>query len=486
MSLDPRATVSGLLLIAIASVSAAAPRPAGVEEGLPTLRSNRPVVTIRQGSAIATDSWRLAPELSPDVYEALLEDGKPATVTFLTDVDSIRFQVEVGSRHDFVILHGSDRCLTRVAGVRAVPMAVFDEEYRERHRGTIAVEIPEVYELVNVVLAMTATGIADSNLVYQRSPYYRDVRAWFDPYRAHSAVASLDSMLRRNRNSYFSLKMNGYSFEFDGNGRLTQSRVYDRTGFSGERRNALRPFLDRLQSFADSSRFRAFYDRSRPVYESQIAFYRDSADVKGMLAWLNRNFPKSGGYDSNKIVFSPLVAYNQSATWLESGGFRELQAHVNFPYPGDWARRSGVALSKAAETVSRGHIVFTELNHGYINPEADKYASRVQKAISRRDRWVDPGRGPGYYGGTAAFNEYMNWGLASLRVVDLAPDADRPALLSMIDDMMTKGRGFPMYAEFSRFLVDRHRSRKPGESLADLYPEIIEWFEARNSGTAAR
>ena len=481
-----RSAVSRLLRIAITVCLAAMPNLAAAEEGLPTLRSTRPVVSIRQGSALAVDSWRLAPEVTPDVYEAEIQNGTSATVTFLSDVDSIRFQVEVGSRHDFVILHGSDRCLTRVVGVNVVPMAVFDEAYRAKHRGTIAVEIPEVYELVNIALAMTPTGITDSGLVYKRSPYYRDMRAWFDPHRAHSAVAALDSMLQVNRNLYFSLKMNGYSFEFDGAGRLTQSKIYDRTGFSGERRNALRPFLDRLQSFADSSGFRSFYERNRPVYEAQIAFYRDSADVNAMLAWLNRNFPKSGGYDSNKIIFSPLVAYNQSATWLESGGFRELQAHVNFPYPGDWQRRSGVTLSKPAETVARGHIVFTELNHGYINPEADNHASAVLKAISRRDRWVEPERGPGYYGGIAAFNEYMNWGLASLRVVDVAPKEDQPTLLSLIDDMMTKRRGFPVYADFSRFLVDRYRGRKPGESLADLYPEIIAWFEARNSGSAAR
>ncbi|HET9253168.1 MAG TPA: DUF4932 domain-containing protein [Candidatus Eisenbacteria bacterium] len=465
---------------------AVAPRLARAKEDLPTLRSTRPVVSIRQGSALAPDSWRLAPDVKPDVFEAELPDGKPVRVTFLSDVDSISFQVEEGSRHDFVIRHGSDRCLTRVVGVRVVPMAVFDEGYQAKHRGTITAEIPEVYELVNIVLAMTPTGIADSNLVYQASPYYRDVRAWFDPHRAHSAVAALDSMLRINRNLYFNLKMNGYSFELDGNGRIARSRIYDRTGFPGERRNALLPFLDRLQSFADTTRFRAFYERNRSVYDAQIAFYRDSADVKEMLAWLNRNFPKSGGYDSNKIIFSPLVAYNQSATWLESGGFRELQAHVNFPYPGDWRRRGGVPLSQAAETVARGHIVFTELNHGYVNPEADKYADRVLQAISRRDRWVDPARGRGYYGGISAFNEYMNWGLANLRVVDIAPMEDQSTLLSLIDDMMTKSRGFPMFAEFSRYLVGRYRARKPGESIADLYPEIIAWFEARNSSSAAR
>jgi hypothetical protein len=475
-----KTTLIAAVLLAIVYGHAAA------EEKLPTLRSTRPVVSIRVGATFAKDSWRLAPEVNPDVYEAELEGGVPAAVTFLSDVDSIRFQVEVGSRHDFVIQHGADLCRTRIVGVRAVPAAVFDEAYQAAHRGRITVEVPEAYELVNVALAMTSSGIRDSNLVYQRSDYYRAMRAWFDPHRGHSAVAAFDSMLRVSPNHYFDLKMNGYAFDFDSGGRLAPSRVYDRTGFTGQRRNPLRPFLDRLQSFADSSRFRSFYERNRPFYDSQVAFYRDSADVEGMRAWLDRNFPGRKGYDSYKIVFSPLVAYNQSATWLESNGFRELQAHVNYPYPGDWQRRTGVRLSEAAQRLARGHIVFTELNHGYINPEGDRYADRIARAISRRDHWVDPARGPGYYGGTAAFHEYMNWALVSLWITDRAPREDQGSLRGLIEDMMTKRRGFPRFEAFSAFLVDRYRRRGPGETIADLYPEIIEWFEAGNAVAATR
>ena len=35
--------------------------------------------------------------------------------------------------------------------------------------------------------------------------------------------------------------------------------------------------------------------------------------------------------------------------------------------------------------------------------------------------------------------------------------------------------------EFDRFLIDLYVSRKPGQTLADLYPQIIEWFERENA-----
>ncbi len=471
-------TMRGIaVLVAALSLAGAA----AAQEKLPVLKATRPVVSVQQGETLRKDSWRLAPEVRPDIYEAELKDGKPSKVTFITDVDSISFVVEEGGRHDFIIQHGADLCLTRIVGVRAVPAAVFDAQYRAAHEGEVSVEIPEVYELVNVALAMTPTGLADRDLVYHDSDYHAAVRAWFDPYRGHPVLAALDSALKQSPGLYSSLKMNGYSFEFDGDGRIMQSRVYDRTGFPGERRNSLRPFIAGLQEFADLSKFREFYRRSRATYAAQIAFYRDEADVKGMLAWLVRNFPGSAGYNTYKIIFSPLVSHSQSATWLESDGFRELQAHVNYPYPQDARRRAERAsLSKKAETILRGDIVFTELNHGYINPEADRYAERVARATDRRDRWVDPVRGPGYYAGISAFNEYMNWGLVSLRISDLAPVEEQRTLIKIVDDMMTKRRGFLRFAAFDAFLLGLYRQREGGQSVADLYPRIIEWFEREN------
>ena len=279
------------------------------------------------------DAWRLSPEAVPDVYEAELVQGRPHKVTFITDVDSISFLVKEGKQYDFIIRFGDRNCHTRIVGTRFTPAAQFDEAYRSTHQGKTFVEVPEVYELVNVVIAMTPTGIADRELVYHDSEYYKRMRAWFDKHRDQPLLAALDAELAANPSQYFTLKMNGYAFEFDEHDKLVSSKVYDRTGFSGESRNALRPYLEKLQAFSDATGFRRFFRENAATYQDQIAFFRDIADVGEMKRWLDRNFPTSSDYDCYKIVFSPLVAYNQSATWLESNGFKELQAHVNYPYP---------------------------------------------------------------------------------------------------------------------------------------------------------
>ena len=446
---------------------------------IPIISSTKPVISIQDGDELKKNGWTLVPEAKPDVYEAQLKNGKPQRVTFITDVESISFLVQEGKKYDFIIKYGDALCYTQIVGVRFVPAAVFDKKYQELHRGKTFVEVPEVYELINIAIAMTPIGIEDKNLVYKDSDYYKRMRTWFDKFSDHPLLAALNDDLKQNYNRYFTLKMNGYAFEFNKDGKIVQSKTYDRTGFRGEVTNTLRPYLTKLQSFADYTKFREFYKQNHETYDDQIAFYRDTANIAEMKRWLDKNFPSSNDYDTYKIIFSPLVAYNQSTTWFSSNGFRELQPHVNFPYQTDVRRYFGQA-SEVGQNVFRGNIVFTEINHGYINPEADKYGDRILKAISNRDRWVDKSKGPGYYGGIGCFNEYMNWALVSLRIVDYAPKDEQARMIAAVDRMMVRSRGFPQFEQFDKFLVNLYRTRPAGKTVADLYPQIISWFEKNN------
>lgn len=146
---------------------------AQAQDKLPVIKSNISTITIKDSKQLKKDYWTLSPDLKPDVYEADLIDGKPHKVTFITDVDSISFTVEEGKKYDFIIRRGEDLCHTQIVGRRFVPAARFDKKYRDARRGKTSVEIPEVYELVNVAIAMTPTGLGDRNLVYQDSEYYK-------------------------------------------------------------------------------------------------------------------------------------------------------------------------------------------------------------------------------------------------------------------------------------------------------------------------
>ena len=103
------------------------------------------------------------------------------------------------------------------------PAADFPSAYRKAHRGATRVAIPEVYELVNVAIALTATAEADSGLVHKESAYYQDVLRHFATMRNHPFVLALDREMKAESVRYFSLKMNAYAFEYDHRGRVTPS-----------------------------------------------------------------------------------------------------------------------------------------------------------------------------------------------------------------------------------------------------------------------
>ena len=157
------------LILALFAVTANAQPSQNVQEKLQVIRSTSSIVSIQDGDQYRPNIWRLVPEIKPDVYESQLKDGKPQRVTFITDLESISFWVELGKKYDFIIQRGDDLCYTQIVGVKFVPAAVFDQKYQAANRGKMLIEIPEVYELVNIAIAMTPIGIEDRNLVYKDS-----------------------------------------------------------------------------------------------------------------------------------------------------------------------------------------------------------------------------------------------------------------------------------------------------------------------------
>jgi hypothetical protein len=331
---------------------------------------------------------------------------------------------------------------------------------------------------VNVAMAVTSFGRNNKNFIYQKSKYYQAVLSWFDAYRENEFVVAMDSILSLNSGYYASLKMNGYAFVFDESGQIQRSEVYDRTGFRDQKSNMLLPYMEQMQSFADESNFLEFYRQNSDTYSYQINFYKDSINIPEMQTWLEKNFPGSNTYDTYNIILSPLVAYNQSTTWFESNGFKELQPHINFPYRQDF--QGLLPISQEAEFTYRGNIVFTEINHGYINPEGDKFGSVLYEAVSNRNKWVDASKSANNYTGARIFHEYMNWALISLRIIDYVDESEQEKLIKRVERSMETGRGFLQFKSFNQFLLELYTNRNEGSTIADLYPQIIAWFEKNN------
>ena len=437
---------------------------------LPVLKTNNNKLSYYVGDKYYKDGWNITPELNPDILNITI--NRKTSVAFVSECDSLMFIVKPGEIIDFLVLqNGTIKANTQIKAERDVKKAKFTKEYKKTNNGKTFVEIPEVYELFQVILALTPTGKDGHSIVQKETEYYKTVINQFDKYKDEKIISIIDSLIAPNLIFHCELKLDAYTFEFNSKGKIVQSKVYNIT--SRKNTNTLKPYIHLLQDFVDKTNFRQFYNKNKALYQNQISYYKDSADVEGMHKWLGKNFP---GTDINvlKIIFSPLVNGWQNANTITNNGFTEVFAHVNFPY------YNSAEYSPEANVLIRGTAIFTEFNHNYIGSTGEKfnYYSKLTSALGNLSKWIDTSKtAKNYNDPGSCFDEYMNWGLVSLWFLDKANQSEVNTLISENEVYMTKGRGFIKFKEFDTFLIDLYKNKKPNETIADLYPRIIKWFE---------
>lgn len=82
---------------------------------LPVIKASSRNVKIRDGLNFKPNFWYIMPETKPDVYYVDLP-RKTKIVSFITDQDSMQFEVKYGQYYDFIILlNNKDSCYTRIS-----------------------------------------------------------------------------------------------------------------------------------------------------------------------------------------------------------------------------------------------------------------------------------------------------------------------------------------------------------------------------------
>lgn len=319
--------------------------------------------------------------------------------------------------------------------------------------------VPEVYELSNVVLAVTEYGREDPGAVYKEGAYYERVREHFDAHADDELVRTLDPLISASYANYYGFRENALSYEYDGSDLVHGERYYD----VWRSPDLFARCRELVADFAEASDFRAFYAAERQTYEQQIARYRELVDLAGMAGWLHARFPDRR-MDAYTVVFSPLILGSHSTRNFEVDGRREAVMFVSGP---NIARDVG-------ERVLRGmheRVVFTEIDHNYVNPVTNERAAEVRRVF--RD-WRAWNSGQGYASPVLTFNEYMTWAVFTLYAADAyEPEAFRE-LISRMERQMQERRAFVRFRAFNRELLRLYRERQP-ETVRELYAPILSW-----------
>jgi hypothetical protein len=334
--------------------------------------------------------------------------------------------------------------------------ANYTPDYVHKNKDKVLVEIPEMFELANVAIAISDEGLRHPNRVRKRGAYYKRVLEYFKPFKDHPLIAESDL----NYNFTYNFRDNSICYVFDGD-RIVHGGLY----WNVRSPNLFKRHRALAEDFAKFSNFRKFYADNLPYYQEQIRFYRQLVSVRKMWTWLEERF--SARHDCYKVVFSPLIGASHETCKFSSKDFSETIMFISGPgEPND-------APSRVEEGI-HSRVVFTEIDHNYVNSVTDKYTGRVNKAFADLDKW---NKQRGYRGPVGTFNEYMTWAVFTLYLHDNYDQKD----FEIINDRMTKqmvdSRKFVRFEQFDKKLLELYLAREQGQTIPELYPAMLEWAE---------
>ncbi len=335
----------------------------------------------------------------------------------------------------------------------------FTPSYRQDRQNAISVEIPEVYELLHIVTALSEAEDQAPAFTNRQTPYYQDVISHFSKYQDHPAVSRIKTA---NEKLGYSNVRNLFIYGFREDQIVAGGTCA--SDYINERYGTL--FLKELQDFAKASGFRQFYKEHGALYRQHAALVR-AMPVQRMWNWLERQFPQH--YDSYKIILSPLTGGSHNTFHYEdtNNDFDEIVLFVSSPailsmekYPSGPVREGLVS-----------QMLFTEIDHNYVNPMSNRYIHLVTGAFKDLLKWKDK---PGYDRAALTFNEYMTWGTFLLYAHD-AYDTDSFKQIEQATVDTMNRRGFRLFGRFHKSLWELYEGREAGETVADLYPDILKW-----------
>jgi hypothetical protein len=359
----------------------------------------------------------------------------------------------------------------------------FSHDYMEKNKGNIQFDIPEVYELANIIWTLSPSGLKAKDL-YKAGEYYNSVVAHFKPYVSHPVFKALDVPDSLYFDKYYDFRENSFAFNFQQAATSNTKLLYNGPYYyiyGGQLADSslfgkLKPLVE---DFAARSKFRQFYNNNSDYYKKEIQRQKDLLPVKQMWDWLEQQFPKTK-YQSYRIVFSPLIGASHStqryATYNEKEWFSE---NVMFICGTGRYDTMNTLSEKQKEGLMSG-IVFTEIDHNYVNPETDKYSQQVESIFSQRGVWVKPGNNSGHYGSpVSVFNEYMTHAAFCLYVLDTYDKATADFVIDHREQLMVDRRNFIKFRAFSKELIRLHQEQKTLK-LVDLYPFMLDWCKQQH------
>ncbi|MEM9329552.1 MAG: DUF4932 domain-containing protein, partial [Bacteroidota bacterium] len=297
----------------------------------------------------------------------------------------------------------------------------------------------------------------DRNMVKHSSSYYDEVIDHFRPFSGEPIVGIVEEIVRTG--GYAPIKMDACGFQFEGES-IVKDITYDRLNWGIV--NYVEPWLDELESFASKTDFRSFYQRHERFYEESIALLEDQTQVRNQWDWIENISEIT--YDHYWITFSPLTGGSHSTNRFEGTSFKQTAMFISGPIEDS-------QYSTAVKNALMTRVLFTEIDHNYVNPVSDQYLADISDALKDLSTWSTNSNYPSAY---LVFNEYMTWALFILYASEHLSEEDFTQVNELVERQMVESRRFRRFAQFNDALLDIYESQTV-KSIEALFPEILTW-----------
>ncbi|MBS1682812.1 MAG: DUF4932 domain-containing protein [Bacteroidetes bacterium] len=321
----------------------------------------------------------------------------------------------------------------------------------------IKIEMTEGYELSNILLALTKYGRTDKWDVQKIPPYYDEVLNYFEPVKDHPLLDSINYS-RPKWEKFLGFRTDMYAFSFDSNGRLKRDYPFNSFGPVEVDKH-----IDLINDFVAKSNYRQFYNNHKSFYQKIVENYEGYYFVDQSKKFLDKiaGKPKADNRKKYIVAISPLVGGQNCHRDVDS------LTTVDFPNISKDLIQ-GNLNSDLTTRVVENHSLFTEMDHGYINPISEKYENLIAANFDL-NKWDNESG----YPGINCFNEYMTWAAYDLFIKEKFPKmADS---ISLQWQYQNASRGFIAQNIFARKVSELYFSQKGDKKLEPIYVPLLKW-----------
>ena len=342
-------------------------------------------------------------------------------------------------------------------------LAVFLSCCNPKSPNNLQIVLPETYELTNIILALTNYAREDPSEVMKGTHYYKEVLEYFEPVKNHPLLDSVNYS-RELWEDYLAFRTDGFAFAFDKNNRL--KRVIDFYSVKGH--TPLDDHLELVNDFVEKSGFRDFFRSKKEFYNFLVNNYRTYYLVDEMKVFLDTRVGKTNVSTDNGrslVVLSPLIYRMNCHRQIDSN------TKADFPSASPEFINGFDGSGKMETRITHSHMLFTEMDHGYINPISEKHADLIANNFTV-DIW-DSGSG---YTGINCFNEYMTWAVYTLFIKERYPTYNVDSI-AIQWQFQNATRGFFAQNLFTE-KVEELYANKGSRNFESIYEPLLIWCKS--------